>query len=222
MLVLTSVFCLIAIVVGGIPFGYLVGRLVLKDDIRLHGSGNIGATNVGRVMGWKWGGLVLFLDALKGLGPTLAAKLFLPSRIDAESVQLAVILTGICAIVGHMYPIWLRLRGGKGVATALGVVLVISPLATGIAFLLFVIVIAATRIVALSSIVASIGFAVTQFILLGQSAMQVRNIPMTAFSVIIPSLIIWRHRANIVRLWRGEENKISSKPKSSPLPDPKS
>ncbi len=221
MLVLTSVFCLIATVVGGIPFGYLVGRLVLKDDIRLHGSGNIGATNVARVLGWKWGGLVLFLDAMKGLGPTLAAKLFLPSSIAADSVQFAVILTGICAIVGHMYPIWLRLRGGKGVATALGVVLVISPMATGVAFLLFVVAIAATRIVALSSIIAAIGFAVTQFTLLGKTALNVQNLPLAVFSVIVPLLIIWRHRSNIVRLWRGEEKKISSRSNASPLSDAK-
>ena len=112
--------CLTAFVVGGIPFGYLVGHLILKDDIRKHGSGNIGATNVARVIGWKWGSIVLILDAIKGLSPTLAAKMLLSSRPDCSPnfVLFATIATGIAAILGHMYPVWLRLRGGKGVATA--------------------------------------------------------------------------------------------------------
>ena len=126
-------FCVIAVLVGGIPFGYFVGRLILKDDLRNHGSGNIGATNVARILGWKWGFVVLLLDALKGLLPTLAATLYLQPRCSDELMHLGTILTGICCIVGHMYPIWLKLRGGNGVATALGVILVIAPLASGVA-----------------------------------------------------------------------------------------
>ena len=98
---------------GGIPFGYLVGHFVLKDDIRNHGSGNIGATNVGRVVGWKWGGLVLFLDSIKGLIPTLGAS-YAATRVVPEQWQIhAGVAAGISAVVGHMYPVSLRLRGGK-------------------------------------------------------------------------------------------------------------
>ena len=117
-------FCVIAVLVGGVPFGYLIVRLILKDDIRNHGSGNIGATNVARILGWKWGFVVLFLDALKGLLPTLATRLYLRDSGGIELMHLGTILAGICCIVGHMYPVWLKLRGGKGVATALGVILV--------------------------------------------------------------------------------------------------
>jgi glycerol-3-phosphate acyltransferase PlsY len=203
--------CLTAFVVGGIPFGYLVGHLILKDDIRKHGSGNIGATNVARVIGWKWGSIVLILDAIKGLSPTLAAKMLLSSRPDCSPnfVLFATIATGIAAILGHMYPVWLRLRGGKGVATALGVVLVIAPKASLAALGLFLIVVAITKIVAMASIAASIGFAVTQLTILGPSAFELGKLPLTLFSIIVPGLIVWRHRSNIARMWQGKENKIA-------------
>ena len=135
-----SAFCILAFLIGGIPFGYLLGRVLLKDDIRKHGSGNIGATNVARILGWKWGFIVLFLDALKGLLPTLATKLYLQEHSSVGLMNLGAILAGICCIVGHMYPIWLKLRGGKGVATALGVILVIAPMASGVALATFMIV----------------------------------------------------------------------------------
>ena len=85
MVFVIGAFCVVAFLVGGIPFGYLVGGAILKDDIRKHGSGNIGATNVARILGWNWGFVVLFLDALKGLLPTLATKLFLQNRGSDES-----------------------------------------------------------------------------------------------------------------------------------------
>ncbi|HQX48652.1 MAG TPA: glycerol-3-phosphate 1-O-acyltransferase PlsY [Planctomycetaceae bacterium] len=198
-------FCAIGFLVGGIPFGYLTGRLVLKDDIRKHGSGNIGATNVGRILGWKWGSGVLFLDALKGLLPTLAAKLILNQRGSEELINLAAILTGICCILGHMYPIWLRLRGGKGVATGLGVVLVIAPLASGVALAVFLIVFALKRIVGLASVVAAVAFSITQLVRLGNDAWTFEQLPMTLFSTLVPALIVWKHRSNLVRILRGDE-----------------
>jgi acyl phosphate:glycerol-3-phosphate acyltransferase len=207
---LAIVCCLIAFVVGGIPFGYLAGRYVLHDDIRSHGSGNIGATNVARVIGWKWGAIVLVLDAIKGLVPTLAAQLVLKSRLDPDRLLLVVIATGVCTIAGHMYPVWLRLRGGKGVATAMGVVVVISPIATVIAVGIFLLVALSTRIVALASIAASLSFSVTQLFLLGKTAVSLPKLPLTLFSVIVPVMIVWRHRANIARIWRGEERRMGS------------
>jgi glycerol-3-phosphate acyltransferase PlsY len=108
-----------------------------------------------------------------------------------------------------MYPVWLRLRGGKGVATALGVVLVIAPKASLAALGLFLIVVAITKIVAMASIAASIGFAVTQLTILGPNAFELGKLPLTLFSIIVPGLIVWRHRSNIARMWQGKENKIA-------------
>ena len=205
----------IAFLTGGIPFGYLVARVVLKDDIRKHGSGNIGATNVGRVCGWKWGSLVLVLDALKGLLPTLACRWLVSSNSSAHLLQLLTILTGICAIAGHMFPVWLGFKGGKGVATALGVVLVISWKASLAALVIFLITVALSRMVALASIAAALTFMVTQLILQGGKTLDPAYLPMTVFSIVIPLLIIWRHRSNIQRILRGEENRIGAQRPSS-------
>ncbi|MEZ6041331.1 MAG: glycerol-3-phosphate 1-O-acyltransferase PlsY [Planctomycetaceae bacterium] len=213
----TTVFCIAGLLIGGIPFGYLVGRVVLKDDIRRHGSGNIGATNVGRVLGWKWGSLVLVLDALKGLIPTLTARfmgddLAFSGVIDdlqqsASSHRLInlALATGVCAIIGHMYPVYLKLRGGKGVATALGVVLVVAPWASLAGLCAFAIVVGMSRIVALASICAAAAFAIAQLWMIGSSAFRPDALPLTLFSIGVPGLIIWRHRSNILRLLRGDE-----------------
>jgi glycerol-3-phosphate acyltransferase PlsY len=201
------VCCAGAFLVGGIPFGYLAGRLVLHDDIRKFGSGNIGATNVARVIGWKWAVVVLVLDALKGLLPTLLTGLVLrQQQVAAE--QPGQIVAGLCAILGHMYPVWLKLRGGKGVATALGVVLVLAPLASAAALAAFAIVAGVSRVVALGSMTAAATFAATQLTLSGHTALQWPHWPLTLFSVLVPSMIVWRHRSNIRRMWRGEESPL--------------
>ena len=205
------VCCVLSFLVGGIPFGYLVGRFVLKDDIRNHGSGNIGATNVGRVIGWKWGGFVLVLDAVKGLAPTGAAMIY-ASRHMPESMHLHLpVAAGICAVMGHMYPIYLKLRGGKGVATALGVVIVLAPKAVCVALAVFVVALAATRMVALASILAATTFGVTKLIFLGEEAFQTHALSVTAFSIAVPLLIIWRHRSNIARMLAGNEPTMSDR-----------
>jgi len=214
MVFVIGAFCFIAFLVGGIPFGYLVGRGLLKDDIRKHGSGNIGATNVARLLGWRWGFVVLFLDALKGLLPTLATKLFLQDRGSVELVNLGAILVGICCIVGHMYPIWLKLRGGKGVATALGVILVIAPLASGVALATFLIVFAVSRIVGLASIISVTSFAIAQLTFMGKDMFVLGQLPLTLFSTMVPALIVWKHRSNILRMFRGDEQKLEARSES--------
>ncbi len=210
MVFVIGAFCVIAFLVGGIPFGYLVGRGLLKDDIRKHGSGNIGATNVTRLLGWKWGFVVLFLDALKGLLPTLATKLFLQDRGSDELANLGAILAGICCILGHMYPIWLKMRGGKGVATALGVILVIAPQASGVALATFLILFGVSRIVGLASIVSVTSFAIAQLTFMGQDVFMFGQLPLTLFSTIIPALIVWKHRSNIRRMWQGDEQQMKA------------
>ena len=200
---------LLAFLIGGIPFGYLVGRLILKDDIRNHGSGNIGATNVARVIGWKWGGMVLVLDAIKGIVPTLIGQRIAASQLGAPSHYGIMVSCGIAAIIGHMYPVYLKLRGGKGVATALGVVLVLAPKAMLIALGAFLLIALTTRIVALASIVASLAFAIAELWMLGEIALKPDKLPLTVFAIAIPLLIIWRHRSNIVRMVKGEEPPVT-------------
>ena len=203
------VTCILSFLIGGIPFGYLVGRVVLKDDIRNHGSGNIGATNVARVIGWKWGGLVLLLDACKGFLPTWAAAAYAAGQLPESMHHHLPVAAGLSAIIGHMYPVYLRLRGGKGVATALGVVLVLAPAAVGGAFAVFLIIAGVTRIVALASIIAAAVFGVVQLYLLGGDALKPDTLSLTAFAVAVPLLIIWRHRSNILRLLKGTEPPVT-------------
>ena len=197
-----------AYLIGAIPFGFLIAKQVRGIDIRDHGSGNIGATNVFREVGRKWGILVLSLDLLKGLLPVWLLPMWL---LDPESASLILIhvrvLTGIMAVTGHMLPCYLRFRGGKGVATALGVVIILGGWGTPVALLLFVITLVAWRLVALSSIIAVSGFAVTQLIVL--YPYELRTSSLLAFSIAVPALIVFRHRSNIARLLRGEEERTS-------------
>jgi glycerol-3-phosphate acyltransferase PlsY len=199
---------------GAIPCGFLVARAVMHDDIRNHGSGNIGATNVGRVMGWRWGSLVLLLDALKGAVPTYVLPRLALATGEYTFIQLSV-ACGVSAVLGHMFPVWLNFRGGKGVATALGVVVVLSPWASLVALLVFVIVLSSTRYMSLSSMTASIAFGITSLTLLWPTGLNGSNASLTAFSVLVPALIVFRHRANIGRLLRGEENPLTRSSKST-------
>lgn len=198
----TLIAVLLAYLIGSIPFGYLIARCK-GIDIRQHGSGNIGATNVGRVLGAKWGFLALFLDLVKALLPTWLLPLWLvPEPAWTGHVAIA---CGVAAIVGHMYPCWLWLRGGKGVASALGVVAYLAPVSTAIAFSVFVITILVWRIVSLSSMLASISFAAAHMVLNYDRLWSPEGWSLTVFSLAIPTLIVFRHRSNLVRLWRGEE-----------------
>ena len=196
-----------AYLAGSIPFGYLIPALVMRDDIRRHGSGNPGATNVARVMGPRWGLLVLLLDVLKGALPVrflppLAAEFGLP---PAQHIP---VLCAVAVILGHTFPVWLAFRGGKGVATALGAVLVLATQASLLAFAAFAVTFVPTRIVSLSSLVAAATFCVAQLVQAGASAWDAQHLPLTTFSVVIPALIVWRHRANIQRLLSGTEPRM--------------
>lgn len=212
---LVAACCAAGFLIGGIPCGYFAGRLVLKDDIRKHGSGNIGATNVLRVLGWKWGLLVLVCDALKGLLPTWATGQIGNSQISETGMTGVQLLVGGAAILGHMFPVYLRFRGGKGVATALGVVLVISPQATLAAAGAFLLMVLLSRMVSLASIVASLAFCGTQLFLIRSRIFAPDGAALALFSVLLPGLIIFRHRANIRRILRGEESRLG-KQKSVP------
>jgi len=199
----------LAYLVGSIPFGYLTGRLVGKIDIRQHGSGNIGATNVGRVLGSRWGIFVLILDFLKGLVAVAGLSLLFRPADDPERIHWQE-AAGIATILGHMFPCWLGFRGGKGVATALGVVACLAGWSTLVAAAVFGISFLIWRIVSLASILASLGFAACELGQLWPALFTREHWSLTAFSLLVPALILIRHRGNMARLLRGKEPKYTS------------
>ncbi len=207
----TTAAGVISYLAGSVPFGYIVGRVILKRDIRKFGSGNIGATNVARVLGKSWGVFVLLLDALKGALPVL----FIPQLFtsDPGGIVLLRVVCGIATVVGHMFPIWLKLKGGKGVATGLGVALVLSWQATLAAFVVFLLICASTRLIALGSMLASVAFCATYFILIGKDAFGSTNWPLSVFAIAVPTLILVQHRSNIARLLNGTEPRFGDAPK---------
>ncbi len=200
---------LAAYLVGATPFGYLAGRIVGKIDIRQHGSGNIGATNVGRVLGTRWGLVVFALDFCKGLLPVAVLPELFFGAGSPNEIHWRV-AAGVATVLGHMFPCWLGFRGGKGVATALGVVAWLAPWATLAAAVIFALSFLIWRIISLASILGSLGFAVCQIALLWPALFTPQHWSLTAFSFLVPALILARHRSNIVRLMRGEENRYRS------------
>jgi acyl phosphate:glycerol-3-phosphate acyltransferase len=204
-----AVVMAVAYLIGAIPFGLLTAKLVRGIDIRTAGSGNIGATNVGRVLGAKWGAFVLLLDALKGALPTWLLPMLVTSSDGPRGLHVMV-GCGLAAIVGHMFPCWLRFRGGKGVATALGVIVVLAPLGTLVAVLAFAVTFALWRIVSLSSMLAAIAFCIAVIWQLWPQPFAAATWSLAAFATLVPLLIIVRHRSNIGRLLRGEESRYST------------
>lgn len=190
---------------GSIPFGVVVTRAFGSADPRLTGSGNIGATNVLRTSGWKLGLFTLAGDIFKGAVAVLLVSALLP----AQQVLLPpAALAGLGAVIGHMYSPFTGFRGGKGVATGLGVFVLLMPGPTGWAALAFAAVVALTRYVSLGSILAASTVPLAG-LALGYPAKT------TALSALIALLIIWRHEGNIRRLLRGEENRLGNKKKGA-------
>jgi glycerol-3-phosphate acyltransferase PlsY len=201
----------IAYLLGSIPFGYLLVRIFRKEDIRSTGSGNIGATNVARSGAKGLGILTLLLDLLKAFAAVKIAQHFAPGTPGFPS-DLAV-LAGVAAVLGHIFPIWLRFKGGKGVASALGVFIAIAPLAALSALGVFVVVFALTRYVSLASILAAVMMPV--FCLLW---MPDRSPVFVGGVIFLSLLVIAKHHANISRLMQGKESRFGSK-KSLPPTD---
>jgi glycerol-3-phosphate acyltransferase PlsY len=190
---------------GSIPFGFLLVRLRGGGDVRRTGSGGTGATNVTRRAG-KWAGLLtLLLDALKGAAAVLLARLLVSGEAGAEWWAA---VAAVAAVVGHVFPVWLGFKGGKGVATGLGVFLVLAPLAVLFVALLFAAVVWAWRYVSLGSIAAA---AALPFAVWATAAGGLRDAAATPALVVAAAgavLIIFMHRANIERLLRGQENRL--------------
>ena len=201
----------IAYLLGSIPFGYILVRIFRKEDIRATGSGNIGATNVARSGGKGLGILTLLLDLLKAFAAVKIAQHFAPGTPGFPS-DLAV-LAGVAAVLGHVFPIWLRFKDGKGVASALGVFIAIAPLAALCALVVFIGVFAITRYVSLASILAAVMMPV--FCLLW---MPDRSPIFVGGVIFLSLLVVAKHHANIARLMQGKESRFGSR-KSLPPTD---
>ena len=227
---------LISYLLGSIPFGYIVAR-AHGIDIRQHGSGNIGATNVMRTLGKKAGWTVFACDTLKGLVAVILAKYIAdhhsitishPSYrgengaifqvIDIVRLPEAIgaISAAITCIIGHNFPVWLGFKGGKGMATSAGVIIGMMPITAAGCMAVWAMVFFATRYVSLASIAAAVALPLITMVLLLTGI--VYGWPYFYFAVAACVLAIWRHRSNIVRLMNGTENKFVKKPKESPQP----
>ena len=196
---------IIAYLVGSIPFGYLIVRRKIGDDIRQSGSGGTGATNVSRKAGKAAGVFTLVLDALKGSVAVLIAKVVLGPSLD---VGWWVAAAAIATIVGHIFPVWLGFKGGKGVATGVGVFLILAPVALLCAGVLFVAIVSLTRYVSLGSIVAAA--TIPLFVWLQSVFVEpVADLrPLLAAAIAGALLIVFAHRGNIERLASGVESRI--------------
>lgn len=194
-MILTTLLVL-SYLIGAIPTGVVLTRMVGGEDVRKSGSGNIGATNVYRVAGRKMGILTLAGDCLKGVIPVLAADYIFGLEIS----QIA--LVALAAFLGHCYPIYLGFKGGKGVATALGIFLVLSPLSVLCILGVFIAVLYIWRFISLASVTSA---AIVPFLVL----LLERSPPLVMTTLAIASIVIWRHRENIARLRSGTENRFN-------------
>lgn len=183
--------------IGSIPFSFLVARLFGVKDVRAVGSGNVGATNVMRSAGKFPGALALVLDGLKGAATVWLARSFTTSEVE-------VCFAGLCAVVGHLFPVWLGFRGGKGVATGAGLFIPLAPLALGAAIVVFVLTVAITRYVSLASILATLTLpAVAWWLGAGTT------VSLTAVAAAL--MLVAKHHQNIGRLIRGVEPRLGTK-----------
>lgn len=187
---------------GSIPFGYLLVRIFKGEDVRAGGSGNIGATNVARkspVLGIA----TLFLDAAKGLAAVLLAR----ALFGGPHQRLLMTIAAFFAVLGHLFPVWLKFRGGKGVATSLGAFILLTPKSILCMVILFVIIAAAFRYVSLGSIVVA-----ATFPLLAWAFSEYVDSRQLILIALVSALVIWKHRHNISRLVAGTEAKLGAKP----------
>lgn len=183
--------------IGAIPFSYIIVKLIKKVDIRTVGSGNVGATNAARVLG-KWGFISVFiLDALKGFIPVFISLYFYGQTVIT-------LVTAAVVVLGHTYTVFLGFKGGKGVATGAGVFLALAPIEIGIGFIAFIVVFYATKMVSAGSIVGAVTLLISVCIVSDWFALKV-------LTAIIVFFVIFKHRSNIMRIIKGEENKFIRK-----------
>lgn len=196
------IFAVIAYIFGSLPCGVWLGKGVKNIDIREYGSKNSGATNAYRILGPKYGIMVLILDALKGYIPLYIASLF-----DIGGIYI--ILLGLVAILGHTFSFFLQFKGGKGVATSLGVFLFLMPKVVGVLVLVFILVVGISKYISLGSVICAGLLPILAYF------MPVRDdttrLPLVVISLIVGIFVIYKHKANIQRLMEGKENKFNLK-----------
>lgn len=199
-----------AYLLGSVATAVWVGKKFHSIDVREHGSGNAGATNVIRVLGWKTGVPVLLIDVLKGWLAAMLPVFFSLARQDTALLTNLQILAGVAAVLGHIFPVFAGFRGGKGVATIFGVLLAIHPLLTLSCIGVFLSVLLITGYVSISSMSAGIAFPVFLFLFFDTPSVYFK-----VFSLVVAAAILITHRKNISRLWKGEESKLIRKGKKN-------
>jgi acyl phosphate:glycerol-3-phosphate acyltransferase len=204
-----AVLLLGSYLLGSIPFGYLAGRL-RGIDIRRAGSGNVGATNVVRVLGKRYGYPVFALDVLKGFWAVKISMLVAPGQPpEWNSPQIFGMLAAMSCVLGHLYPPWLQFKGGKGVATSAGALLALTPVAALVGVVIWIIVFWLTGYVSLASITAAVGLPIGILVIGWQNPNKVK--PLVYCSACVAAVVIWRHRSNLSRLIRGTESRFTRK-----------
>jgi glycerol-3-phosphate acyltransferase PlsY len=213
-ILLTVTICYL---IGAIPFGLIVTRLVKGVDIRTLGSRNIGATNVGRVLGRKWALLVFTLDFAKGFLPSYGVLAFLYSSTAhrqgdflTTQAQLILLSCALATILGHIFPVYLKFRGGRGVATGAGVFAALTPLPLGIAGAVWLLAVIISHYISLGSICAGIALPASFVALNFQTAFKEQK-PLTILCLAVGAVVIVRHVPNIKRLIRGTENRMGKR-----------
>ncbi|MBN1649998.1 MAG: glycerol-3-phosphate 1-O-acyltransferase PlsY [Bacteroidales bacterium] len=199
---------ILAYLLGAIPTSVWVGRIFYKTDIRKHGSGNAGGTNTVRILGWKAGIPVILFDIFKGW----VAVFYLPGLFPETSIfppDYLLISYGLAAVIGHVFPVYVQFKGGKGVGTLAGVGLALFPWAILTALGVFLLVAIPTRLVSLGSIIAAISFPIFLIFVFGET-----STPVLVLGFFASLFILFTHRSNIRRLLKGEEHKFSVKQKN--------
>jgi len=189
---------------GSIPTAVWVGRVRYGIDVREHGSKNAGATNTFRVLGKRAGKVVLSIDVLKGMIAVLLPYFILPYSFTSASLTHVQLLASFLAVLGHVFPVFAGFKGGKGVATSLGVIVGLQPIAAGICLVVFLLVFILSNYVSLGSIVAALAFA-----LLLWFAFPIQTVALPVFGSLLSVVVIIAHRKNIVRILAGTESKMN-------------
>lgn len=204
-LITVILFSLVAYILGSVPTSVWLGKYYFKIDLRKHGSGNPGATNTFRVLGKRAGTIVLLGDILKGaIATTLAVVLLRFDFIHTGELMRFKLLFGVLAVVGHVFSVFLNFRGGKGVAALLGMTLAVAPEGAVISIAVFLAVLIVSKYVSLGSMIGALAFPITLIIL---PALRPDDPILIVYGILLTVVILWTHRTNIKRMFKGEENK---------------
>jgi glycerol-3-phosphate acyltransferase PlsY len=198
-----TLFIVLAYLIGSIPTSVWVGKVFFKLDVRNHGSGNAGATNTIRVLGWKAGLPVFIFDVFKGWLAVMLADFFINGQLGDEQLVFLKIALAASVVIGHVFPMFAGFRGGKGVATLLGVGVALYPVTVWVVLAIFVVVLLITGYVSLGSVTGSVLFPFLDYFLFGQE-----NVWLIGLSILVAIFIPVTHRNNIKRLLKGEESKF--------------